>query len=283
MATGSTMAAPTDKVDPIEVQLKGGEEQLGVTTTATLVVTGVIPASSAEEKFLLGDKITHINDEAVASPEQLVQMVKKFAPALKVTVARGLKSSANELPPDREKNVQRREGFAYMLLKIDFVRGCKFGLGIKHHQNKVLVSRVDEGSLSAKALIQGDRIIDINGDPVSDKDVARTLLVKSLQKTRKVDLVVERATTEEAKQLVNSALLASQLQPPSVALASDVRDIIARHVAQRKAGTDVKKEGIMKQRGSRARGGVRIVEEQKVLVIGSDNEGKESQLKKVRQ
>lgn len=69
------------------------------------------------------------------------------------------------------------------------------GLGIKHFQNKVptphmplvraarfqvFVSRVDDGSISAKTLILGDRIVDVNGDPVSDKDVARTMLVKSL-------------------------------------------------------------------------------------------------------
>ena len=41
--------------------------------------------------------------------------------------------------------------------------------------------KVFAGSLSAKSLIAGDRIIDINGVPVSDKDVARDLLLKSLQ------------------------------------------------------------------------------------------------------
>uniref|UniRef100_A0A1I7Z343 PDZ domain-containing protein n=1 Tax=Steinernema glaseri TaxID=37863 RepID=A0A1I7Z343_9BILA len=282
MASGNGASPGTEKVDPVEVQLKEGEEQLGVTTTATLVVTGIIPGTSAEEKLLLGDKISHINDEPVASPEQLAEVVKKFAPALKVTVVRGLTSSEKELPPEREKNVQRREGFNYMLLKIDYVKGCKFGLGIKHHQNKVLVSRVDEGSLSAKALVQGDRIIDINGDPVSDKDVARTLLLKSLQKTHTVDMVVERAVTEEAKRLVSNALLASQMQPPSVALASDVRDIIARHVAQRKKDSVDKKEGIMKRAaGSKSRGAVKIIDGQKDMMIGTDNEGKE--LKKVRQ
>lgn len=56
------------------------------------------------------------------------------------------------------------------------------GQGVKQKNTRiqVFVSRVDDGSLSAKTLKMGDRIVDINGDPVSDKDVARTLLVKSL-------------------------------------------------------------------------------------------------------
>lgn len=41
--------------------------------------------------------------------------------------------------------------------------------------------QVDGGSLSALHLKVLDHIIDINGTPVSDKDVARDLLVKSLQ------------------------------------------------------------------------------------------------------
>jgi hypothetical protein len=49
------------------------------------------------------------------------------------------------LPPEREKNLTRRDGYTYQLCQIDYQRGCKFGLGIKHFQNKVLVSRIDEG------------------------------------------------------------------------------------------------------------------------------------------
>jgi hypothetical protein len=49
------------------------------------------------------------------------------------------------LPPEREKNVRRRDGYSYHLAQIDYQTGCKFGLGIKHYQSKVLVSRVDDG------------------------------------------------------------------------------------------------------------------------------------------
>uniref|UniRef100_A0A914QAI3 Uncharacterized protein n=1 Tax=Panagrolaimus davidi TaxID=227884 RepID=A0A914QAI3_9BILA len=56
----------------------------------------------------------------------------------------GLKSDQQELPPEREKLVTRRPGFSYQLVTIQHQRGCKFGLGIKHYQNKVIVSRVDD-------------------------------------------------------------------------------------------------------------------------------------------
>ncbi len=70
-------------------------------------------------------------------------------------------------------HLHRHPDFNCRLVHIDFQRDCKFGLAIK---------QFDDGSLSAKAsLIQGDRIVDVNAQPVSDKDVACTLLLKSLQ------------------------------------------------------------------------------------------------------
>uniref|UniRef100_A0A914XTQ4 PDZ domain-containing protein n=2 Tax=Panagrolaimus superbus TaxID=310955 RepID=A0A914XTQ4_9BILA len=139
------------------------------------------------------------------------------------------------------------------------------------------------GSLSAKSLIAGDRIIDINGVPVSDKDVARDLLLKSLQKTKKVSCIVERACSDDAIALANAALLASELQPPSVAMASDIRDIVARQREKMSKGSagGLKKGGIMRKGGTNPSGNlkVQVVEEKKEHIIASDNEGKA--LKKV--
>ena len=44
-----------------------------------------------------------------------------------------------------EKHVTRRDGFLYQFVTVEHQRECKFGLGIKHYQNKVIVSRVNDG------------------------------------------------------------------------------------------------------------------------------------------
>lgn len=106
--------------------------------------------------------------------------------------------------------------------------GPRLGLGIKHYQNRVLVSRCDPGSLASQQLQVGDHLIDIDGRPVTDKDVCRELLLKSLQVNRFVTSVVERPETMEARHWVQSALTASAAQAPSVAMNSDVRAIAAR-------------------------------------------------------
>lgn len=59
--------------------------------------------------------------------------------------------------------------------------GPKLGLGIKDYQNRVLVSRCDVGSLAAKYFQLGDHIIDVDGQPVTNKDVCRDLVIKSLK------------------------------------------------------------------------------------------------------
>lgn len=92
----------------------------------------------------------------------------------------------------------------------------------------MLVSRADQNSLAAQQLLIGDHIIDIDGRPVTDKDVCRELLLKSLQAQRFVTMVVERPETMEARHWVQSALAASAAQAPSVAMNSDVREIAAR-------------------------------------------------------
>uniref|UniRef100_A0A7E4VHQ0 PDZ domain-containing protein n=1 Tax=Panagrellus redivivus TaxID=6233 RepID=A0A7E4VHQ0_PANRE len=255
-------------------------EGCGLKVSKDLDIMAIVKGSPGEGKFCVGDMVQMVNNTPITSLKDWETAVAKGG-TLAIVVGRGLKTTEEQvLPPAREKNVTRREGFLYQITTIEHQRGCKFGLGIKHYQNKVIVSRVDEGSLSAKSLIAGDRIVDVNGTPVSDKDVARDLLLKSLQKTKKVSLVVERAVSEEACNLAKAALIASELQPPSVAMASDIRDIVARQKERMtKEGGAGKKKGIMRSKSSNATAGVVIKEEKKEHIIASDNEGKA--LKKV--
>ncbi|EYC17091.1 hypothetical protein Y032_0031g2270 [Ancylostoma ceylanicum] len=85
------------------------------------------------------------------------------------------------MTPERQRNFVVRPGFAYFLVILRVTQGLRFGLGIKHYRNMVIVSEVEEGTLSADALRVADRIIDVNGVPVTDKNVAKSLILRSLQ------------------------------------------------------------------------------------------------------
>ncbi|KAI6218301.1 hypothetical protein M3Y95_01175500 [Aphelenchoides besseyi] len=269
-----------------DVELEGNLDW-GIKVSENLHVIAIRDGGPFTGKCEIGDRIIQVNEIPMKTLEEFEHIAAQTN-SMHIEVTRGLKTVSfypsikptshlqNEvqlLPPEREKNVQRRPGYAYRLVQIDYQKGCKFGLGIKHHQNKVFVSRVDDGSLSARALMLGDRLIDVNGNPVSDKDVARDLLLRSLQKFRTVTLIIERAESDEAKNATRQAMAASELQPPSVAMNSDIRDIVQRQNAKMQKGPVAKKTGIM-SRGQASKGRVQIRSEQKNLIIATDHEGK---------
>ncbi|KAI6196601.1 hypothetical protein M3Y94_01128900 [Aphelenchoides besseyi] len=265
-----------------DVELEGNLDW-GIKVSENLHVIAIRDGGPFTGKCEIGDRIIQVNEIPMKTLEEFEHIAAQTN-SMHIEVTRGLKTNEVQLlPPEREKNVQRRPGYAYRLVQIDYQKGCKFGLGIKHHQNKVFVSRVDDGSLSARALMLGDRLIDVNGNPVSDKDVARDLLLRSLQvlehfssnfivllqKFRTVTLIIERAESDEAKNATRQAMAASELQPPSVAMNSDIRDIVQRQNAKMQKGTCCKKS-----RGQASKGRVQIRSEQKNLIIATDHEGK---------
>jgi len=275
------MSDENQQQDPeiqFDIELKEGEDW-GVKLTNDLQIVGIKSGGQFDGKAAVGDYIVQVNNSAVKSIEEFEQAVMHFGPILHIQVSRGLKTSEVQLlPPEREKNVQRKDGYSYQMVQIDYQKGCKFGLGIKHFQNKVLVSRVDAGSLSAKSLALGDRIVDINGTPVTDKDVARNMLMRSLQKTRTVSLVIERAEMQEAKDIVGNALRVSEMQPPSVAMASDVQDILKRQ--KEKMQNDAKaphKQAtslIRRSLSNDPKRHVSVGNNKKEVIIATDHEGK---------
>ncbi|KAI6234786.1 Smz-2 [Aphelenchoides fujianensis] len=237
------MASEEQPENVFEVELDG-QPDWGIKLSSNLIVLALRADGPFAGKCEIGDQVVNVN-------ETPVKKLQEFEAIALQTAQMRVENDVQLLPPEREKNVTRRDGFSYRLTQIDFQKGCKFGLGIKHYQNRVLVSRVDEGefpsrpaahcrssgSLSARSLQLGDRIVDVNGQPVSDKDVARDMLLMSLKKHRTVTLVIERAESDAAKAATRQALLASEAQPPSqkeVVIATDHEGKVLKHVGPTK-------------------------------------------------
>ncbi|PIO66733.1 hypothetical protein TELCIR_11542, partial [Teladorsagia circumcincta] len=123
----------------------------------------------------------------------------------------------------------------------------------------------------------GDHIIDIDGVPVTDKDVARDLLIKALQEKKEVTAVVERPESMEAKHWTQQALVTQVSQPPSVQMNSDVRAIAARERAKVKQPKPAPKSILRQSSNTR---NITISDEVFSHIIASDNEGR--QLRPVR-
>uniref|UniRef100_A0A0R3S1Q8 PDZ/DHR/GLGF domain protein n=1 Tax=Elaeophora elaphi TaxID=1147741 RepID=A0A0R3S1Q8_9BILA len=268
MAKEISVAIPMEEGDP-----------LGAVPNDKLVIVKVQPGTLSEGKLKIGDQVLKVNDTVVQNCDHFFQLLRFAPPCATIVLVRDEKKAAEleakvHIPPDRAKLITRRDGYMYFVARLEWKPGGpRLGLGIKHYQNRVLVSRCDTGSLASQQLQVGDHLIDIDGHPVTDKDVCRELLLKSLQANRFVTTVVERPETMEARHWVQSALMASAAQAPSVAMNSDVRAIAARERQKLQKAIPPKKSCLRTSNAAVKR--VNIVESKAMeFIIASDNEGK---------
>uniref|UniRef100_A0A915PZX2 PDZ domain-containing protein n=1 Tax=Setaria digitata TaxID=48799 RepID=A0A915PZX2_9BILA len=268
MAKEISVAIPMEEGDP-----------LGAVPNDKLVIVKVQPGTLADGNIKVGDQVLKLNNTVVQNCDHFFQLLRFAPPCATITLIRDERKAAELeakvlIPPERAKFITRRDGYIYFVARIEWKPGGpKLGLGIKHYQNRVLVSRCDPNSLASQQLQVGDHLIDIDGHPVTDKDVCRELLLKSLQARRFVTSVVERPETMEARHWVQTALTASSAQAPSVAMNSDVRAIAARERQKLHKITAPKKSCLRRSNSMGKR--VNIVEGKAAeFIIASDNEGK---------
>ncbi|CAI4225215.1 unnamed protein product [Auanema sp. JU1783] len=255
-------------------------EPLGATPNEKLVITRVQKDSIAYDKLKIGDQIQELNGKKVTDCNHFFKLLRTAPPEATITLIRDEKKAAElqsrmHIPEERAKTLIRRDGFSYLIAKINWTQGGpKFGLGIKHYQNRVLVSRCDPGSVVSESLMVGDHILDVDSFRVTDKDVARDLLIKSLTRTGSVTCVIERPETTEAKAWTQQALSAQTNQPPSITLSSDVRNIAQRERTRLAENKQPARSILVGKDGFPASARVQIMEAPCELIIASDNDGR---------
>lgn len=234
----------------VEIAIDEGEP-LGAKPNDRLMITHIQAGTVAEGKLKQGDMIVELNDQKVRDPDHFFRLLRRAAPVARLVVMRDPQKQAEfertDIPADRQHLVPKREGFSYSLMTIKWTEdGPRLGLGIKDFMNRVLVSRTEDRSLAAAQLKVGDHLIDIDGTPVTDQNVAKQLLLNALQTSGVVTSIVERPESLEAKAWTNRALTASA-QPPSVQMASDVQDIAAKQKEKMRTAPAADTKGILRQ------------------------------------
>uniref|UniRef100_A0A0N4Z4U3 PDZ domain-containing protein n=1 Tax=Parastrongyloides trichosuri TaxID=131310 RepID=A0A0N4Z4U3_PARTI len=267
----------------VSIPMEEGDP-LGATPNERLIIVKIQPGTLAEGNLHIGDHIIALNGTKLKDHNHFYHLLRFAPPMANITVIRDDKKSQDMLakitiPHERERNIMRREGYIYQLAILNLEMGRKLGLGIRHFQNRVLVSKTDPGSIAHDQLKVGDHICDVEGMPVTDKDVCRKLLIAQLQENRKVTLVIERPDCAEAKEWARKALETPVLEPPSVRMNDDVKAIAMRERAKIKSYTIPQKKLLTRTPSSNSRCisfEENVVEHQ----IISDNEGR--QLRRVR-
>ncbi len=227
----------TDKRIVISLEHEEGE-QLGMAVNETLMVSKIQKGSVAEGKIQLGDIIRSLNGKRVQSESDLFQMAQKAQPSLQLTVHRNnerTKELASKVIPGRlEKLLNRRPGFEYRLVQIDYSKSPekRLGLTLGDFLKKVIVTNIKEGSVSEEMLKVNDRLVLINGNTVNKKDIAKKLILKC---GGDFQTVIERPISKEAVEEVERKGRRRWKYEPFVA-PKDVQEIAEAELRRRKCG-----------------------------------------------
>jgi len=135
----------------MEIPMEEGDP-LGATPNDKLMITKVQPETLADGHLKMGDQVIKMNGTVVRDCNHFYQLLRFAPPLARITVIRDQKKAEEleskvNIPEDRARFIQPRDGYTYQLIKLEFKRGGrKVGFGVKHYQNRVLVSRIDPGS-----------------------------------------------------------------------------------------------------------------------------------------
>lgn len=125
----------------------------------------------------------------------------------------------------------------------------KFGLAIKHFNEQVIVSKAEKGSICGTHLKVLDHIVEVNGIPVTDKDVCREMLIKSMQNNNTASLVIERPVNEDAIANMKCFLEAASSHP-TPNNSPKIEETAARHT-EKQTGSNEKRQNEKQSRSKR--------------------------------
>ncbi|KHN82954.1 hypothetical protein Tcan_14254 [Toxocara canis] len=252
----------------MEVELSSSEDgKIGAITDDSLRITTILAGSAADGKLLPGDVILTVNGEEIKSREQFDSMILSAGSITKVKISRSIAN--RDVQVEDEKNQSVPSGFEEVEVLMRLRNQRKLGLFLRQYDSAVIVSRIDQGSISAEILRVDDQFLELDGQRPQSKEEARKIIVRALRKNGQVLMKILRPVSEEAKKAVSEKK--ASMDRPSYAMNSDVLKIAQREQDKIRRGSRKKVRGILSRRSRNSSGGrVSVKEKHESLVIGMD-------------
>ncbi|TKR65419.1 hypothetical protein L596_025824 [Steinernema carpocapsae] len=129
-------------------------------------------------------------------------------------------------------------GFSYHYCTIVWRKGAKLGLMIRPTpDDKIICTRVAQGSLSYEKMLAGDRIIELQGKPCVNRDETKDEIKQHFSKARKCSFFIERPESNEAKMWAQIAInrpggrsTKDNTGAPAKQQKAELKDAVRRHL-----------------------------------------------------
>uniref|UniRef100_A0AC35U1R3 PDZ domain-containing protein n=1 Tax=Rhabditophanes sp. KR3021 TaxID=114890 RepID=A0AC35U1R3_9BILA len=133
------------------------------------------------------------------------------------------------LNAERQSRLNLSRGYLYFAVDIiQKEEANEIGLFVKHHQNRVIVTKIKPNTLTSDYLVGGDIILDVDGIRVSDKKVLCNLVIANLKRYGRCNLIIQRPNSVESENWSESAMIAFIDTSPSVKMLEDVQRIAGK-------------------------------------------------------
>ncbi|KAM3724803.1 Protein lin-7 [Dirofilaria immitis] len=211
------MVVDSNELHHLPVNIDAGELP-GISYTKDLIVTFVQRNGALEDRINVGDKILAINDNSVTD-RKTFDRIQQTHRITRITINRD-KKREEKIKQEQcvdDKRIIKRDGFLYLKFKMarqHSMEQIRIGLKVKNgKEGQVYVTHVIKGSLSDECLIVGDRILQIDGVSINDKEMAKKIIVKGLL-SGNVMIIVERPDSPLARNFASEVF--SVRTPPVV-------------------------------------------------------------------
>ncbi|KAL4002005.1 PDZ domain (Also known as DHR or GLGF) family protein [Acanthocheilonema viteae] len=202
------MVANIEQLHHFHVNIDAGELP-GISYTKDLTVTFVQRNGALDDRINVGDKILAVNDCSVTDRNTFDRIQQKHH-ITKITISRN-KERGEKIKQEQcvdDKEITKRDGFLYLKVKMTKQHKTEIPIGLQVKNSKegyVYVTHVMNGSLSAECLMVGDRILQVDGININDKEMAKKIIIQGLS-SGNVIIVVERPDSPKTRSFASEVL-----------------------------------------------------------------------------
>uniref|UniRef100_A0A1I7VQ34 PDZ domain-containing protein n=1 Tax=Loa loa TaxID=7209 RepID=A0A1I7VQ34_LOALO len=219
-------------------------EALGVRPDENLMISRIMDKSHAQGKFELGDVIKKLNSIPIKDRNQFFKLFEDATAAGRIIVERSaereLELEKRLLPPNIEKIIKRHAGYDYIIVNVhyDSSAGRPFGLNMANvTAHKIIIPEVAENTVACDYFKIYDHIIAINGNPVSDVNVAKKMIRECGANFQAIIAVIERPITLDSNREIKREVdewKRRMARPTNLEqMPLDVQEIVEKHFKQR--------------------------------------------------